>query len=79
MSSSRGAWDFRFPKKAPIILAAVLSRKGSLWAPLAIGSCLTGVLVGDFIVYFSGYAYGEKVLGHETGTQRVATLKSLDH
>ena len=31
------------------------------WIP-ALGSCFAGVLVGDFIVYFLGFFYGEKVL-----------------
>ena len=31
------------------------------WVP-ALGSCFAGVLVGDFVVYFLGFFYGEKVL-----------------
>jgi membrane protein DedA with SNARE-associated domain len=31
------------------------------WIP-ALGSCFAGVLVGDFVVYFLGFFYGEKVL-----------------
>jgi len=50
------------PEEVPIILAAVLSRKETIWWPMAFGSCLLGVLVGDFVVYFIGYFYGEKVL-----------------
>ncbi len=50
------------PEEVPIILAAVLSRKGTIWWPIAFASCLLGVLVGDFVVYFIGYFYGEKVL-----------------
>lgn len=50
------------PEEAPIILAAVLSRGGRLWWPMAFASCLVGVLMGDFVVYFLGYFYGEKVL-----------------
>ena len=30
--------------------------------PLALGSCLGGVLLGDMLVYGLGYFYGEKVL-----------------
>ena len=50
------------PEEVPIILAAVLSRKGTMFWPIAFGSCLLGVIVGDFVVYFLGYFYGEKVL-----------------
>ena len=57
-----GGLGLPIPEEAPIILAAVLSRKGAMWAPWAFGSCLSGVLLGDFIVYFLGYVYGEKVL-----------------
>ena len=57
-----GGLGLPVPEEAPIILAAVLSRKGAMWAPWAFGSCLSGVLLGDFIVYFLGYVYGEKVL-----------------
>ena len=57
-----GGLGLPVPEEAPIILAAVLSKKGTMWWPLALGSCFVGVLVGDFIVYFLGYFYGEKVL-----------------
>ena len=58
-----GGLGLPVPEEAPIILAAVLSRKGTMsWAP-ALGACFAGVLVGDFIVYFLGYYYGERVLG----------------
>ncbi|MCA1686957.1 MAG: DedA family protein [Planctomycetia bacterium] len=57
-----GGLGLPVPEEAPIILAAILSRGGKMWWPLAITSCLTGVLLGDFIVYFLGYFYGEKVL-----------------
>ena len=58
-----GGLGLPVPEEAPIIVAAVLTRKGAMhWAP-ALGSCFAGVLVGDFIVYFLGFFYGEKVLG----------------
>lgn len=57
-----GGLGLPVPEEAPIILAAILTRKGTMhWAP-ALGSCFAGVLVGDFVVYFLGYFYGEKVL-----------------
>jgi membrane protein DedA with SNARE-associated domain len=58
-----GGLGLPVPEEAPIIIAAILSRKGTMhWAP-ALASCFAGVLVGDFVVYFLGYFYGEKVLG----------------
>lgn len=57
-----GGLGLPVPEEAPLILAAVLSRKGAMAWPLAFGSCLVGVLVGDFVVYFLGYFYGEKVM-----------------
>jgi membrane protein DedA with SNARE-associated domain len=57
-----GGLGLPIPEEAPIILAAVLSKSGKLSWPLALVSCLTGVLLGDFIVYFLGFFYGEKVL-----------------
>ncbi len=57
-----GGLGLPVPEEAPIILAAILSRAGTLWWPLALFACLSGVLVGDFIVYFLGFFYGEKVL-----------------
>ena len=57
-----GGLGLPVPEEAPIILAAILSRGGSMWWPLALASCLSGVLLGDFIVYFLGFFYGEKVL-----------------
>jgi membrane protein DedA with SNARE-associated domain len=43
-------------------LSAVLSHKGVMWWPFAFAACFVGVLVGDFLVYYLGYFYGEKVL-----------------
>ncbi|MFO0892391.1 MAG: DedA family protein [Isosphaeraceae bacterium] len=57
-----GGLGLPIPEEAPVILAAVLSKSGKMIAPLALAACLVGVLVGDFIVYFLGYYYGEKVL-----------------
>ena len=57
-----GGLGLPVPEEVPIVLAAILARKGTMhWVP-ALGSCFAGVLVGDFIVYFLGYFYGEKVL-----------------
>jgi membrane protein DedA with SNARE-associated domain len=42
-----GGLGLPIPEEAPIILAAVLSRNGTLTWPLALASCLTGVLLGD--------------------------------
>ncbi|WP_435007594.1 VTT domain-containing protein [Tundrisphaera lichenicola] len=57
-----GGLGLPVPEEAPIILAAILSRKGTMhWIP-ALASCFAGVLVGDFVVYFLGFFYGEKVL-----------------
>jgi membrane protein DedA with SNARE-associated domain len=57
-----GGLGLPVPEEAPIILAAVLSKGAKLYWPLALGSCLTGVLLGDFVVYFLGFFYGEKVM-----------------
>jgi membrane protein DedA with SNARE-associated domain len=57
-----GGLGLPIPEEAPIIVAAVLSHHGQMWWPLALTSCLAGVLVGDFIVYFLGFVYGQKVL-----------------
>jgi membrane protein DedA with SNARE-associated domain len=57
-----GGLGLPVPEEAPIILAGILSRKGTMhWIP-ALASCFAGVLVGDFVVYFLGFFYGEKVL-----------------
>jgi membrane protein DedA with SNARE-associated domain len=57
-----GGLGLPIPEEAPIILAAVLTRNGKMVAPLALATCLIGVIVGDFVVYLLGYFYGEKVL-----------------
>lgn len=57
-----GGLGVPIPEEGPIILAAVLSKNGTLWWPLAFASCLVGVLIGDFIVYVIGYVQGERVL-----------------
>lgn len=57
-----GGLGLPVPEEVPIILAAVLSRHGRMWWPYAATACMVGVLLGDFVVYFLGYFYGEKVL-----------------
>ena len=57
-----GGLGLPVPEEAPIVLAAVLSRGGKMWWPLALAACLAGVLLGDFVVYFLGFIYGEKVM-----------------
>ena len=57
-----GGLGLPVPEEAPVILAAILSRRGTMWWPYALSACLVGVLLGDFVVYFLGYFYGEKVL-----------------
>ena len=57
-----GGLGLPVPEEAPIILAAVLSKNETLWWPLALAACFIGVLLGDFVVYFLGYYYGERVL-----------------
>jgi membrane protein DedA with SNARE-associated domain len=57
-----GGLGLPVPEEAPIVLAAVLSRGGKMWWPPALAACLAGVLLGDFVVYFLGFIYGEKVM-----------------
>ena len=57
-----GGLGLPIPEEAPIILAAILSRNGQMSWPVALASCLGGVLLGDFVVYLLGFFYGEKVL-----------------
>ncbi len=57
-----GGLGLPIPEEAPVLLAAILSRNGRMWGPLAFSTCLAGVLLGDFIVYFLGYYFGERVL-----------------
>jgi membrane protein DedA with SNARE-associated domain len=57
-----GGLGLPVPEEVPIILAAVLSKNDRMWWPLAFGACFVGVLAGDFLVYFLGYFYGEKVM-----------------
>lgn len=57
-----GGLGLPIPEEAPVILAGVLSRNGQLVPVLAFATCLIGVLIGDFVVYFLGYYHGERVL-----------------
>ncbi len=57
-----GGLGLPVPEEAPIILAAVLSKNAQMWWPPALAACFVGVLVGDFVVYFLGFFYGEKVM-----------------
>jgi membrane protein DedA with SNARE-associated domain len=79
-----GGLGLPIPEEAPIIVAAVLSRNGTLTWPLALASCLCGVLLGDLVVYFLGYFYGEKVLSlpitrRLLTRQREAQIKGYFH
>jgi membrane protein DedA with SNARE-associated domain len=79
-----GGLGLPIPEEAPIILAAVLTRNGQMSAPLAMASCLGGVLLGDFMVYCLGFFYGEKVLSlpltrRLLTRQREAQIKGYFH
>jgi membrane protein DedA with SNARE-associated domain len=79
-----GGLGLPIPEEAPIIVAAVLARHGKLWWPLALASCLGGVVLGDLVVYFLGYFNGEKVLSLPVTRrlltrQREAQIKGYFH
>ena len=79
-----GGLGLPIPEEAPIILAAVLTRNGQMSAPVALATCLGGVLLGDFVVYFLGFVYGEKVLSlpltrRLLTRQREAQIKGYFH
>lgn len=57
-----GGLGLPVPEEAPVILAAILSKRGIMFTPVAFAACVTGVLLGDFVVYFLGYFYGERVM-----------------
>jgi len=57
-----GGLGLPVPEEAPVILAAILSKRGIMYTPLAFGACVVGVLLGDFVVYFLGFFYGERVM-----------------
>src|SRR4029077_690426 len=79
-----GGLGLPIPEEAPIIVAAVLTRNGTLSGPLAIAGCLGGVLIGDMVVYLLGFFYGEKVLSLRLTRrlltrQREAQIKGYFH
>ncbi len=79
-----GGLGLPIPEEAPIFLAAILSKNGQLHWPLAFSSCLAGVLLGDLVVYFLGFFYGEKVLSlpltrRLLTRQREAQIKGYFH
>lgn len=79
-----GGLGLPIPEEAPIILAAILTRNGQMSWPLALATCLAGVLLGDFVVYGLGYVYGEKVLSlpltrRLLTRQREAQIKGYFH
>ncbi len=79
-----GGLGLPIPEEAPIVVAAILSRTGRMWFPLALGSCLAGVILGDLVVYFLGYFHGEKVLSLRLTRrfltrQREAQIKGYFH
>ncbi len=79
-----GGLGLPVPEEAPIILAAVLSKNEKMYWPIALASCFAGVLIGDFIVYFLGYYYGERVLGFSLARkfltrEREAQIKGYFH
>ncbi len=79
-----GGLGLPIPEEAPIILAAILSKNRQLQWPLALASCLAGVLLGDLVVYFLGFFYGEKVLSLPVTRrlltrQREAQIKGYFH
>ncbi len=79
-----GGLGLPIPEEAPIMVAAILTRNGQMSAVPALASCMTGVLLGDFVVYLLGYFYGEKVLSFPLTRrfltrQREAQIKGYFH
>lgn len=79
-----GGLGLPVPEEAPVILAAILSKRGVMVAPVAFGACVVGVLLGDFVVYFLGYYYGEKVMNLKIARkfltrEREAQMKGYFH
>lgn len=79
-----GGLGLPVPEEAPVILAAILSKRQVMWAPLAFAACVVGVLLGDFVVYFLGYFYGEKVMNLKIARkfltrEREAQMKGYFH
>ncbi|MDG3005678.1 DedA family protein [Paludisphaera mucosa] len=67
-----GGFGLPIPEEAPVLLAAILTRNGKMWGPLAFAACMIGVLLGDFLVYLLGYRFGERVLSNRF-TRRLLT------
>ena len=67
-----GGLGLPIPEEAPVILAAILTRNGQMSGVLAFSTCLGGILLGDFLVYFLGYYFGERVLSFPL-TRRLLT------
>ncbi len=79
-----GGLGLPIPEEAPILLAAVLTRNGQMSGPAAFATCLAGVILGDFVVYFLGFFYGEQVLSlpltrRLLTRQREAQIKGYFH
>ncbi len=79
-----GGLGLPVPEEAPILLAAVLSRNGRMFWPVALASCFLGVLAGDFVVYALGYFQGERVLSFPItrrflSREREAQIKGYFH
>ncbi|MEM9354453.1 MAG: DedA family protein [Planctomycetota bacterium] len=50
------------PEEVPIVVAGVLSAKGTLEPTLAFGACLFGAIAGDSMIYAIGYRYGHSLV-----------------
>ncbi len=50
------------PEEVAIVLAGVLSAQGKLLTGPALAACLTGALLGDFLVYAIGRRWGPSLL-----------------
>jgi membrane protein DedA with SNARE-associated domain len=79
-----GGLGLPVPEEAPILLAAVLSRNGRMFWPVALASCFLGVLAGDFVFYALGYFQGERVLSFPItrrflSREREAQIKGYFH
>ena len=79
-----GGLGLPVPEEAPVIMAAVLSKHQVMSWPWAFAACVVGVLLGDFVVYFMGYFYGEKVMNLSLARkfltiQREAQMKGYFH
>lgn len=67
------------PEEVAIVIAGVLSAKGTLHIWLAFAACLAGAIVGDSLMYAIGYRWGHRIFTSHPRFAKLLAAENEEH